>query len=788
MARTPAPSTGSRFAGIGRFARRAVALAAIGVVAVALLGAQLVRLAVVEHATHRANVERYLVNRRLLPAPRGRILDRQGRVLAADRAGWDVLLEYDAIVGRWSSAMARRALVRELGRPQWLELSAAERTNALLARQADFDARLEQVFGRLIEAGGIDRAELDRRLDAIVARTAREARSRKEALVARETRLYGEDARLGDVELERIGAELDAHVILSDVTDETAFYFQRLAEELPGTVVVEPSTRRWNPWSQVRFEQPRDRFPKPIREEKSASVVLDGVADHVVGGVRAQVFPEDLARRPMADPATGAIVDLGGYRADRDVVGAYGAERRGEDLLRGIRGLVVRDLERDAETRTEPLAGRDIELTIDISLAARLQALFAPEVGLARISQYQRGFDAEGNPRGGPLPLGWELDGAIVVVEIATGEILAAVSSPTLAEGALMPEARRAAEHPEIFRPLEALYPPGSILKPLVFCAAAAEGLVGAGESITCNGHYFPDRNDLARCWTYRANEGKTATHGPLDAREALARSCNIYFYTLAARLGPERLVSWLGRFGLGERPDTGLAVSRTDGDGTVRIGGEAAGMLPDPAEIEALRKRGDRVSPLLLGIGQGPIAWTPVQAAASYATIARGGRVLPVRIVRGLVGEREPRDLRIPRSAIDAALGGLRDSVREPYGTGHHLTLEGGVREPLFAIDGVDVWGKTGTATAALLPLDGNRDGVVDTRVRTDHAWFVGLAGPKGGAPTHSIAVVMDYGGSGGKVAGPVAAQAIRALAAEGYLGEGARAAAAASASKEAP
>ncbi len=776
MARTPAPTTGSRLAGIGRFAKRSLALAAIGCVALVLLGAQLVRLSVVEHDAHRANVERYLVNRRLLPAPRGRILDRHGRVLAADRASWDVLLEYDAIVGRWSSAMARRALVRELGRASWLELSATERTNALLLRQAEYDARLEQVLGRLMEAGGIDRAELDRRLDAIVARTTRESRSRKEALVAREERLYGEDARLADVEGERIGAELDAHVILADVSDETAFYFQRLAEELPGTVVVEPSTRRWHPWSQVRFLQPRDAFPSPIRRGEPVETVLEGVADHLVGTTRSQVYPEDVSRRPMVDPATGAIVDLGGYRADRDAVGAFGAERRAEDLLRGIRGQVVRDLERDEETRTEPLAGRDIVLTIDASLQARLQALFAPEVGLARISQYQRGFDAEGNPRGGPLPLGWELDGAIVVLAIESGEVLAAVSSPTLAEGAAMPPERRAAEHPEIFRPFEALYPPGSILKPLVFCAAAAEGLVGPAESIECKGHYFADRNDLARCWTYRANEGRTGTHGPLDAQGALARSCNIYFYTLAARLGPTRLVDWLGRFGLGEAPNAGLAVERSDGEGRTRLAGESAGSLPDPAEIESIRRRGDRVSPLLLGIGQGPVSWTPLQAAASYATIARGGRAVPVRVVRGLADDRPTRDLGIPRPAIDAALAGLRDSVRASHGTGHHLTLEGGVREPLFEIPGVDVWGKTGTATASLLPLDGDRDGVVDARVRTDHAWFVGLAAPSGQPPAIAIAVVMDYGGSGGKVAGPVAAEAIRALAAEGYLGDAAR------------
>ena len=206
----------------------------------ATLAAQMARLSVLEHATHSANVERYLVSRRLLPASRGRILDRRGEVLAADRASWDVLIEYDAIAGRWATRMAQRALQRELGRAAWLELSPAARTTLLLERQKFFDEQLEQVYTRLTQAGAIERAELDRRLDEIMRRTARESSSRKEALIAREVSLYGDDARLADIDRERVTSQLGAHVLLGDVNDETAFYFQQLAEELPGVIVVEP--------------------------------------------------------------------------------------------------------------------------------------------------------------------------------------------------------------------------------------------------------------------------------------------------------------------------------------------------------------------------------------------------------------------------------------------------------------------------------------------------------------------------------------------------------------------
>lgn len=740
-----------------RFDRRLAGLALLGVVCLSALGAQLLRLGVLEHSTHSANVERYLVQRRLLPASRGRILDRRGEVLVADRASWDVLIEYDAIAGRWSTRMAQRELQRELGLAAWLELSPSARAAQVLERQVRFDAQLEQIYERLTQAGGITRAELDRRLDDIMRMTARESTSRKEALVARELSLYGDDARLGDIDRERVTSQLAAHVVLADVTDETAFYFQQLAEELPDSVSVEPSTRRTRPWEQVAFSLSQKHFPSPIRSSKDLSVVLDGVADHLIGSTRTQVFPDDLARRPMVDAATGRIIDLGGYRSDRDVVGSSGIERSFEDTLRGTRGVVERDLEHDLEERVDPIAGIDVQLTIDIRLQSRLQALCAAESKLTHIQQYHRGYDPEGNARGGPLPIGWELDGAIVVLDIATSEVLAAVSTPTALEGTRMSAERRALEHPEIFRPLSATYPPGSILKPLVLCAAYAEGVVKPSEQIECKGHFFEDQRDAVRCWIYRANEGKTSTHGLLGASEALSRSCNIYFYTLAARLGPERLISWLRAFGLGTAVTPDLST-------------QAKGELPDAELLADLRSKGDRVSPVLLGIGQGPLTWTPLQAAHAFATIARGGIDLPPRLVRGGNQAATPRDLGIPPAAIAEVLEGLRGSVRESYGTGHHMTLGGGQREELFDLPDLAVWGKTGTATAPKLRLEGSL-------VQTDHAWFVGLVGEEHGPPRFAVAVVLEHGGPGGKVAGPVAAEAMRALAAEGYLGARAQA-----------
>jgi len=750
-------------------------LGLFGTVILGVLLLQVVRLSVAEHATHLRNVERFLQESRWLPSARGAIRDRNGKALAEDRASWDVLLHYDAIDGSWARSRARRAALESVGRAAWRELSPDARDAEIDRHEAVFAQVLEtRVFDPILVAGGMDQSEFEARLGSIMTKVERQAVSYRENRKESLRRKYGGDAPIEVIEKERAPSQLDAHVILEGVSPEVAFSFQQLELELPGTVTVEPTTRRIRPYDTVEIAIDRSNFPTPVRSSRPAQLVLDGVADHIVGYMR-HVYAEDVATRPFR--SASGVEDLKGYREGRDLIGSRGVERTAEPVLRGTRGKVTKDLRSGEEDRTEPIHGLDVELTIDIELQARLHGLLMPEVGLARVEQYQVGWDKEGKPKDGPLPVGTELKGAVVVLAIETGEILAAVSSPTLADGRAMSKDDRARELPSMFRPFEGLYPPGSILKPLVLCAAAAEGEVRPDEQITCNGHFFPDRDDMLRCHVFRPLEGRTTTHGPLDGPAALAKSCNIFFYTLADRLGDARLVSWLSRFGLGARPDAGLAYERTEevpnpngGAPGVRrlMVGEAAGSIPSGAAAGAVRR--DRVSDALLGIGQGPLTWTPLHAAQAYATIARGGRVIPPTIFRLLVGERAPVDLGIPSWAIDECFAGLRDAVEAGYGSGHHITLRDGTREPLFDIPGVRVWGKTGTATAPPIRRDLDGDGD-EERVQTDHAWFVGFVGGEDRAPRYSIAVILENGGSGGKVAGPIAAEAIRALAELGYF-----------------
>jgi penicillin-binding protein 2 len=224
----------------------------------------------------------------------------------------------------------------------------------------------------------------------------------------------------------------------------------------------------------------------------------------------------------------------------------------------------------------------------------------------------------------------------------------------------------------------------------------------------------------------------------------------------------------------MGRPPGIGIGrESDRDGDGRIEFEGEAAGSVPDPEGPLA----GNAAAIAAIGIGQGPLLWSPVQAAQAYATLARGGEVIAPslfldRAERGRVRGRIGLD---PRG-VEVALAGLRDAVERPYGTGHHLSFADGSREDLFTMPGVRVWGKTGTAEAPPLALDEDGDGTVERRVDLDHSWFVGLAGDAGpDRPRYAVAVLLEHGGSGGKAAGPVAAEILRALVAEGYLRAGA-------------
>jgi len=764
-----------RQASLNMFHQRLLLLLLIAMIVFGGLGMQVVRLTIVEGGERRRVAEASLDRVTYLPTYRGRILDRHGKVLAQDRAAYDLAVEYEVITGAWSVDQARNAARESAGRESWSVMHPGARRRLVEKYIPHFEREREALWSMICTYGNIERVELDRRLDEIKRRVESMAavvhdRQRQEALED-----YGHASDGFDFTPRPILEQESTHVVLDQLPDDVALEFNRFAQQRPDMLDVRDSHRRDYPWSTVEVVFDRSTLPKPMASDEHIRVPIIGVADHLLGRVRDGARAEDLDRRPFRNARSGEI-DLGGYRNVNDEVGIRGLEAAFESTLRGGWGRVVDHVHTGEQERTEPEPGDDLQLTLDFMLQARIQAVLSPVVGLTRVQQWHQND---------VVPLGTWLNSAVVVLDVETGDVLAAVTMPTLAMIDDMSEDEVQRRTPYVNRAVEAVYPPGSILKPLVLAAAVVEGEHGLHAPIECIGHYFATTKNAARCWIYR-EKWSFRTHGPLFAAEAIAKSCNIFFYTLADRLGAPRLLDWLRRFGLEQRLDTGAGwthYTRDTGTGDVRSIelGESAGTLPTEARVATWAADGSlEFNTVIMGIGQGEMTWTPMHAANAYATLARGGSTRDATFMPDALHRTGPPrdDTPLSPELVAVTLDGLRQAVNE--GTGHHITFADEDQERIIRAPGVSVWAKTGTAQAppfVLGDLDG--DGVIDRSESSvevlrgcDHSWFVGLVGPRDtDLPMYAIAVLVEYGGSGGRVAGPVADQVIRALQAEGYL-----------------
>lgn len=767
------------------FVRRLLLLQALMVLVCLILAAQLARLTLVQGDELRQRAEARLERIAWLPTSRGRVLDRHGRVLAHDRASYDLAVEYSVITGAWAVQRAGR-YARRLHRDDWAAL-APEQRRALIDRyRPAYDAHLEQAWETLAAGAGTTPDELARRREAVVERVermfdsivrARTTSAREQQLAMGREITQGIEQRIAEQATRPIAEQRTPHVLASRVDDDTGFLFKRLEAQvlsirpagdegppdevprIPGLEVRDAGDRHY-PFDTLSVEVDLSRLPGPLREDATRSVEVQGVGVHILGWMRAGPHAEDVQQRaahldasPDARQAaiTTAGVDRGRY-LPTDAVGSAGLEASLEHTLRGLRGFERYRVDTGTLETLEPTLGRDVRLTLDISLQARIQALMDPSLGLARVQPWH----GDENPT---MPVGTPINGAAVVLDIETGEILALVSTPTFARDAMRddPDAIFGDEVnlPAVNRAIAVPYQPGSIVKAPILAAAATFGAWTPGQTIACTGHFLPDRDDVFRCWIYKRFG---ATHGhALNGPEAIKVSCNIFFYELGRRLGASGTTRAYRLFGVEQPFNLGIGSE---------FPGAIGPLQRDPREPPQLSPS----DTILMGIGQGPVAWTPLHAAEALAILARGG----VHVLPRIIADDAPpvvAELSLDARASDIALEGLRLSVNAPEGTGHHITLPGGVRENIFTVPGVEVWGKTGTATAADLRADLDRDGQRETVRSGDHSWFVALAGPQGASPRYAIAVIMEYAGSGARVSGPVTNQIIHALVDEGYL-----------------
>jgi penicillin-binding protein 2 len=407
-------------------------------------------------------------------------------------------------------------------------------------------------------------------------------------------------------------------------------------------------------------------------------------------------------------------------------VGKIGVEKAREDTLHGsvgyrqvlvnAQGRGLEELERD-----QPQPGEDAILALDLSLQMDAEA-------------------ALGGRRG-----------SIVAIDPANGHVLALVSQPgydpnLFSVGISTKDYRRLQEDPDIplfNRALRGLYPPGSTIKPMIGLAGLQYGTTEPWERTFCLGHFsLPGSSHRFRDW-------KKTGHGHVNLKEAVAQSCDVYFYELALKLGIDNLHDFLAGFGLGAR--TGIDVPA-----------EKGGTLPSREwKRSRFSRREDQVwypgETLITGIGQGYLQTTPLQLAHATAIVAaRGQRFRPMLIagIRDTVtGEDvifEPEALPpvrlIDENLWQEAIDTMVAVVHGPTGTARRI----GEDAPY------QIAGKTGTAQVVSIAQDAEYDEEELEERQKDHALFVAFAPAE--APRIAVAVIVENGGSGSGVAAPIA------------------------------
>ena len=413
-----------------------------------------------------------------------------------------------------------------------------------------------------------------------------------------------------------------------------------------------------------------------------------------------------------ADAVDDPLLRLPDFR-----IGKAGVEKVQERALRGVGGSAqvevnavgrpIREL-----SRKESSPGEDVRLAIDLDLQ-------------------QVAYDSLGDE-----------SGAVVCIDVLTGDVLALVSSPgydpnAFSRGITLSEWRELTHNlkaPLINKAIAGQYAPGSTFKPVVALAALERGVMTPTTAVTCRGQVSLGAN-VFHCW-------KHGGHGTVTMRTALSQSCDVYFYEAARRVGVDRISAMGHTLGLGSPVGIDLPHERS-------------GLMPTQEWKEkAFKRPWSTGETLVCGIGQGYVLATPLQLAVMAARIASGCEVTP-RIAlpsedAGLDPASDaPPPLSIPLPHLKLVREGMTDVVAR--GT----AARSAIREA-----GFEMAGKTGTSQVRTITKAERARGVIKNEnlpwEKRDHALFIGYAPVA--APRYAVAVIVEHGGGGSKVAAPIA------------------------------
>ncbi|MBY4676207.1 penicillin-binding protein 2 [Marinobacterium arenosum] len=415
--------------------------------------------------------------------------------------------------------------------------------------------------------------------------------------------------------------------------------------------------------------------------------------------------------------------------ADTHYIGKLGVEKFYEDVLHGqvghqkvetnARGRVMRVLE-----RTDPVPGADLTLHLDI----RLQQITEKLLGDRR--------------------------GAVVALDPNTGGILTLVSAPGYDPNLFVTgisnedysALRESDDLPLFNRAIRGRYPPGSTIKPITALAAIDGGGLTPDYRVFDPGFYQLSKNGRK----YR--DWKRWGHGWVDMKHALAQSCDVWFYSMAHKIGGEPLWNYLGKFGFGQVTSYDLPEA-------------SPAILPSHEWKKRTRKQGWYTGDSLnLSIGQGFMLATPLQLATSMAVIANRGRWVRPQMMKSAhrpegapvplpQAKPLPEDVTLNHPEYwQEIIDGMVEVMHGERGTARRAALGAGYT----------IAGKTGTAQVVGIKQDEEYDAEKLAERHRDHALFVAFAPVE--APKIAVAVIVENGGGGSSTAAPVARQVMDA------------------------
>ena len=538
---------------------------------------------------------------------------------------------------------------------------------------------------------------------------------------------FAQQAQNNRLRIERIFAPRgrimdDQGKVLAD--NRTAYGLSLVREDCPDIPATLAQISAWSgiPLSHILEKFRQDRFKVKSFEPLLMITDIDfDIVARIESEIHAWPGLEIVVRTKRSYPEKDLFAHVLGYVAEAneqemaadntlamgDLVGKQGLELELEKQLRGRKGLY--DVEVDAHSRVlgkflreEPRGGKEIRLSLDKDLQ-----------------------EAAWNALGGEA-------GCVVIMEPDTGKLRALVTSPAydnnlFAAGISQRDwdaLRTNSRFPLQNRVIQSVYPPGSVWK-LVIAAMLLERGVNPRESVFCPGQVKLG-NQIFRCW-------KQGGHGSQDMQSALVNSCDVYFYLMGERMGIDKIEEFAKASGFG-RP-TGVDLPH-----------EKSGLVPSK---EWKKRRFGR--PWVRGetynvsIGQGYTLVTPVQMAVFVSALLNGGDLLKPQLLDD--AQREIKG-NIPAKA--ATLNFVVEAMRK--------TATGGTARVVNRKD-ADMGGKTGTAQVVKLKMAAG-----DRRLRThemeyaqrDHAWITTWGVKDGKA--YVVVVMVEHGGGGSSVAGPVA------------------------------